>query len=314
MDAKSLNNAQPLRVLCGAKCDEKNGCNKGYEGKLLSVHNVPTYPAADGEIVSGYYGACMTNLSTNEEIGGGAYPVVLERPRAHPDTVQWVGGDAVCDSLAPWFAGCGETSGKNLKIMFKNAPYPGSTVNFFPGATFVPDEACGKGCTESRKCMKGKSTACGHDGHRECTLFETEIRAGKAVACVVGQQGPQVVGDSFEVSVAVQDESKCTRLPQVGAWSQAASSTEDFVVIASEVGTSVSYTVGVSAGVETNLCDPSQCSPPKCTLGNATGKANRSGETTALISNSAHRDGAFGTGVSCTTKVSPSGLSPTCGV
>ena len=67
----------------------------------------------------------MTNKSSSEVLGGGAYPVKLERPSG-PDaeSVVWVGGDAVCDALAPWYAGCGDTESTGLNIMFKNAPHP----------------------------------------------------------------------------------------------------------------------------------------------------------------------------------------------
>ena len=188
---------------------------------------------------------------------------------------------------------------------FPSIVFPNSTVNFFPGAFgAVPNEPCGDGCKPGN-CLQGETTACGHDGHYNCTLFTNAAlgvaKAGKAVACVQGQH----VGQSFEVTVKLTDDAGCVNLPAVGAWSKAEKD-KDLVVIASDLNTSVSFAAGHSMDAGANLCDPRQCTAAAgCILGNATGKASRNGETAALVNSSASLGDVFGKGVACAPKVHP---------
>ena len=166
---------RPPRVACGTDCQPPQ-CKHGTSGDLLDLTEIPTYPEGS-KIVSGYFGACMKNATTGKLIGGGAYPVRLYHPVDDPSSVVWEGGDAVCDSQKPFYAGCGimndQSSELNLNIAFKNAPTNGSTVNFFPGDDPVPNEACGTGCV-APKCMAGKT--------KGKTLFQ--VRTALAHRCL----------------------------------------------------------------------------------------------------------------------------------
>ena len=66
-----------------------------------------------------------------------------------------------------------QSSDLNLNIVFKNAPTQGSTVNFFPGADQVPNEACGAGCVPPN-CMAGETV--------NTTLFQ--VRTALAHRCL----------------------------------------------------------------------------------------------------------------------------------
>jgi len=166
---------RPPRVACGTDCKPPQ-CKQGTSGDLFDLTGIPTYPEGS-KIVSGYFGACMKNATTGKLIGGGAYPVRLRHPADDPSSVVWEGGDAVCDSQKPFYAGCGimndQSSELNLNIVFKNAPTQGSTVNFFPGDDPVPNEACGAGCV-APNCMAGETV--------NTTLFQ--VRTALAHRCL----------------------------------------------------------------------------------------------------------------------------------
>ena len=115
-----------------------------------------------------------------------------------------------------------------------------------------------------------------------------------AVACNKAAQ----VGNSFQVPVNISDEDACVHLPEVAAWSASSDSSEDLVVLVSDVNTSVSLSVrSPPVKTTTNLCDSTVCTTAnKCTPANA----NSNGETVHFISPpDANDDDVFGMGTVC---------------